>query len=258
MAILKFLGSILKRPSATAAGPQQRAKLHFDTMPDVVYAIGDVHGCLSLLQRLEEIIERDAEGEEGKKVLVRLGDYVDRGPESAAVLDRLSARSKLPFDTLNLAGNHEEVMLDFLLKPHPQHQWLRFGGLETLNSYGIYKIPGHARDLETVLRAHVPDEHIDFLGKLPSLVHFPDLCLVHGGVDAKRDLDAQKDDVLLWKRPSGDVENYPFLLVHGHTPVEKVEIVGTRVNVDTGAYATGLLSGVKVRKTGEISVLSCN
>lgn len=258
MPLFAKLRTLLPNRSISLKIAIQRTKLHFSTTPDVVYAIGDVHGCLPLLKRLEDIIQEDAEAETGEKALVRLGDYVDRGPDSAAVLDHLTSPSNFSFQTLNLAGNHEEMMLDFLVRPHPQHQWLQFGGRETLSSYGIYKIPSSLRELETTLKAHVPDEHLTFLGELPSMIRFPEVCLVHGGIDPQSTLDDQIDEVLLWKRPSPRIENLPFLLVYGHTPVARLEIKGSCINVDTGAYATGMLSAVKICKQGEISFFSCN
>lgn len=243
-------------PARPRAG--QRPHLHVDDAPDVLYAIGDVHGCHHLLERLEDRIRADAEGEAGEKILVRLGDYVDRGPDSAAVLDRLLARDRLPFRCLNLAGNHEDMMLDFLANPHSRHRWLQFGGVETLNSYGIYQIPEKSRDLAMLLEAHVPQDHRTLLEGLPSLIVFPGICLVHAGIDPARPLAGQTDDILLWKRPLPVEEVHPFLVVHGHTPVPSVETRGSCVNVDTGAYSSGVLSAVKIRKTGKISVLACN
>src|SRR6218665_1094709 len=106
----------------------QRTKLLFDSAPDHVYAVGDVHGCDDLLESLEAKIRDDARARVGSKCLVMLGDYVDRGPKSASVLDRLTGRAPEGFRRVCLAGNHEEVMLDFLENPSVDHRWLDFGG----------------------------------------------------------------------------------------------------------------------------------
>lgn len=237
---------------------RERRKIFRDEMPDVIYAIGDTHGCLDLLTRLEAIIEKDAASESGTKVLVTLGDYVDRGPHSSGVLDHLVSKAGTGWSsTIHLAGNHEDVMLDFLEKPSHDHQWLRFGGRETLLSYGIRHLPESRLEMMDLLRRSIPDSHVLFLADLPSLASFPDLCFVHGGVDTSIELKDQRDDVLLWKRPADDATPASYLIVHGHTPVEKVAIGEGRVNIDTGAYATGMLSAVKIRKSGEIYVVSC-
>ncbi len=235
---------------------QDRQKLFLDIRPDVIYAIGDIHGCLDQLLRLEAKIVADAAAETGDKHLFMLGDYVDRGPDSAGVLDHISMRSKHGIATHHLAGNHEDVMLDFLRHPHGDHEWLRFGGTQTLNSYGIYTFPENRRGFAHVLKAHIPEEHITFLESLPSLISVADICMVHAGIDSAIDLKDQKDSVLLWKRPQDNGDGPGPLVVHGHTPVPAVEIHPFRINVDTGSYATGLLSAVKIKKTGEISVIA--
>lgn len=236
-----------------------RRKLFFDGMPDVIYAIGDVHGCLDLLLRLEAIIAKDAAGEPGEKVLITLGDYVDRGPQSSDVIEHLIGLGENGWlKTIHLAGNHEEVMLDFLERPSHDHDWLRFGGREALLSYGIRQLPDTRAEMMALLHGTIPASHLMFLANLPSLASFPDLCFVHGGIDTRIDLHDQRDEVLLWKRPSPNPVAASYLVVHGHTPVDRVDIGEGRINVDTGAYATGVLSAVKIKKTGEIYVVSCS
>ena len=256
--MLRLLKGLLGRSSERTQGAERRSHLYMDELPDTLYAIGDIHGCIDQLVRLEDMIKRDADREPGSKVMIRLGDYVDRGPDSAAVLDRLTQPTRSDLRAINLAGNHEAVMLDFLRNPRPDHEWLNFGGIQTLHSYGIYKIPQRSRDLANVIAAHVPEEHFTLLETLPSLASFPGYTFVHAGAEPGLALQDHGDDILLWKRPSTKPETYPYVLVHGHTPVERVEVINGRINVDTGAYATGNLSAVKIRKSGEISVISCN
>lgn len=252
------LKRLIRQSKPAPPRPPERKKLLFQHMPDVLYAIGDVHGHLELLLKLEQLIAADAKKEPGEKALILLGDYVDRGPASADVIAHVMKPSRHGLRTFQLAGNHEEIMLDFLKSPSPDHAWLRFGGVDTLRSYGIDELPPAREDLHALLRAKIPEAHVRFLESLPSLIAFPDLCFTHGGTDPDVDLKDQLDEVLLWKRPDADPVPLPYLLVHGHTPVKRAEITPARVNVDTGAYATGILSAVKIKKSGEIFIVSCS
>jgi serine/threonine protein phosphatase 1 len=246
------------------AGPSligQRPKLFFDTAPDYIYAVGDVHGCDDTLGRLEDLIFEDCRKPEGIKWLVMLGDYVDRGPKSASVLDRLTAAPRADIRRICLAGNHEEVMLDFLRNPSSDHRWLEFGGLETLYSYGLHKLPANRQALKSLLQSRIPDEHVAFLESLPSLLSVPGCCLVHAGLKAGVALADQNDADLLWLRPAAagkTVATTGFITVHGHTPVPNVEIGPTRINVDTGAFMTGLLSAVRLSRRNATEIIQCS
>lgn len=248
-----MIKSLLKlfRPAKRAMeAVPERPKLFFDERPEVVYAIGDVHGCYDHLRRLEEHIFEDARTISGRKWIVMLGDYIDRGPKSVSVIDHLMAPVGEGFERLCLAGNHEEAFLDFLDEPSPSHGWLHFGGMETLRSYGISKVSSRKDVLRQVLESYVQEEHVRFLAALPSLLACPGLCFVHGGIDTSLPLSNQTDRVLLWKRPAaGDapVSEDVGLLVHGHTPVPAVDFALRRINVDTGAYMSGRLSAVKLQ-----------
>lgn len=251
------LKSLIRPARKAPLRPPERQKLLFQHMPDVIYAIGDVHGHLDLLLKLEALIGQDAKSEAGEKVLILLGDYIDRGPASAEVIEHVMRPARQGLRTFQLAGNHEEIMLDFLANPAPDHPWLRFGGTEALRSYGIEELPRQREALEALLRDRIPETHRRFLEALPSMIAFPDLCFAHGGTDPDVELKDQLDEVLLWKRPDDQTGPQPYLLVHGHTPVQRAEVTPTRVNVDTGAYATGVLSAVKIKKSGEIFIVSC-
>ncbi|WP_075290732.1 metallophosphoesterase family protein [Pararhizobium arenae] len=247
-----------KRPSQTV---MQRRKHFLDQGPDHLYAIGDVHGCEDLLASLEAKIVADALARSGSKWIVMLGDYVDRGPKSASVLDRLTFRPPEGFQRFCLAGNHEEVMLDFLNNPSSDHRWLDFGGLETLYSYGIHKLPGSRQAIRNVLLSHIPQEHISFLETLPSLISVPGLCLVHAGIRENVSLEEQVDSDLLWLRPrptEGNSASRNFTVVHGHTPVPDVEMIQGRINVDTGAYLSAKLSAVRLSKGEAPQVIQCS
>ncbi|NTJ41841.1 serine/threonine protein phosphatase [Agrobacterium larrymoorei] len=234
-----------------------RQKLFSSERPDVVYAVGDVHGCLDLLHALQSKIEADAEQESGSKCLIMLGDYVDRGPRSALVLEELIQPMRGNLQRYCLAGNHEETMLDFIRNPSHDHLWLEFGGGETLRSYGMREIPSDGRHLRALIQQHIPQRHIDFIASLPSLISIPGFCFVHAGVVNGVPLEQQLDKHLLWIRPNEQaaptVAN-PFLTVHGHTPIRQVALVNNRLNVDTGAFMTGRLSAVKIKGDAAITV----
>lgn len=248
MAIGGFLRSIL---GAGRPAPARRAHLSAPERPAAIYAIGDVHGCLALLHQLHEAIFADAAGIAGEKWLVYLGDYVDRGPQSAGVLDALLAPLPDGFRRIALAGNHEVMMLDFLRHPARNAAWLEFGGPETLASYGLearrlMALP--ERDRIAQLQSHVPQEHIDLLAALPLTLSAPSLVFVHAGLRPGVPVDQQSEDDALWIRKdffaAPPVEGR--LVVHGHTPARDPVVAPGRICVDTGAFATGILTAVKL------------
>ncbi|WP_275787350.1 metallophosphoesterase family protein [Pararhizobium gei] len=253
--ILRLLQGLL--PNKPAG---QRQKLFFDRRPEHIYAVGDVHGRDDLLQQMEEAIVEDSRRREGTKWVVMLGDYVDRGPGSASVLERLMTPFRADLQRFCLAGNHEEVMLDFLRNPSLDHRWLDFGGRETLHSYGLHKLPASRSALKSALRKHIPASHFRFLDDLPSLLCVPAYCFVHAGLKEGVSLPEQKDRDLLWLRPDkkGKVQStLGRIAVHGHTPVRDVEIGPSRINVDTGAYMSGRLSAVRISGRDTPEVLQC-
>ncbi|WP_176082580.1 metallophosphoesterase [Martelella sp. HB161492] len=255
---MQFLGKLFKKKPEPVAG---RRHLVFDTVPAAIFAIGDVHGCIDLARRMEDEIAHVAANIAGESWIIYLGDYVDRGPASAQMIDFLMARQGAGLRRLCLAGNHEEQMLSFMLKPAGDHHWLNFGGEETLKSYGVQDLQRLRKQLPTVVASHIPEEHIEFLDGLPSMIRFPGLCFVHAGLKHGVALEDQVDADLLWIRPDreeaehgGPVMDGP-LVVHGHTPVKQVERIGNRINLDTGAYFTGRLSCLKLAGNKPDSVL---
>jgi serine/threonine protein phosphatase 1 len=235
-----------------------RPRLHENHMPDVIYAIGDIHGCHKLLRQLEAMIAADAEGISGEKWLVCLGDYIDRGPSSAMVLDHLLSPPPSGFRRICLAGNHEEIAFDFLTNANYVNGWLDFGGRETLASYGLYDLDRDAARLGRQLASHIPEDHLHFLGALPSILTVPGYCFVHAGVDPRLPLADQQEQVLLWSRPPEFVwptAGTGYRVVHGHTPIDNPDPAQQRINIDLGVYATGKLGAVKVTATGDISVI---
>jgi serine/threonine protein phosphatase 1 len=244
--ILDFL-----RGNAQAPSPRQRRKLFFDRAPDHIYAVGDVHGYDDTLGRLEELIVADARGRAGTKWLVMLGDYVDRGPKSSAVLTRLTTQPLVGIRRICLSGNHEAVMLDFLGNPSTNHQWLKLGGQETLASYGLNRLPADREEQKKLLRSLIPVKHVAFLESLPSMLQVPGYCFVHAGLKKGVAPADQTDADLLWLRPLASdnaAAANGLVTVHGHTPVASVEIGAGRINVDTGIYMSGILSAVRLSR----------
>ncbi len=238
--------------------PEMRRKLFSHDRPDIIYAVGDVHGCFDLLQTLQEKILNDAARQHGSKWIVMLGDYIDRGPKSSYVIHELIQPMSGDIERFCLAGNHEATMLDFLENPGKDHLWLQFGGLETLKSYGINDLPQDKKSLKALLQDNIPQSHIDFMSSLPSLLAVPGLCFVHAGILNGVPLQRQQDKHLLWIRPKDQTvpgADNLFMTVHGHTPVRSVSLSDNRLNVDTGAFMTGRLSAVKITRDGTVTVM---
>jgi serine/threonine protein phosphatase 1 len=213
-----------------------------------VYAIGDVHGRADLLAPLLATIDRDlAAYPASQTVEVLLGDYIDRGPQSREVLDILIARSRHS-RMVCLKGNHETYIPDFLRKPAILDQWKLFGGLETLVSYGVTpSISVDHQDQQEIAGAFdraLPESHRRFLASLSGSFTCGDFFFVHAGVRPGVPLSQQHEEDLLWIR--GDFllheESFGKVIIHGHTPVTEPDIRPNRINIDTGAYATGRLT----------------
>lgn len=224
-----------------------------------IYAVGDVHGCRHLLDRLLARIDSDlSERPVARASEVFLGDYVDRGPDSAGVLERLSQPPR-GRDRVCLMGNHEEVMLEALDDDAAMDRWLRFGGDATVRSYGLD--PGVRWDgsaaLRTALRAAIPAAHLAFLRTLVVAHRVGDTLFVHAGIRPGVPLEAQTRQDLLWIRePFLDHDGpLPLRIVHGHTPVESARVHPQRINIDTGAVYGGALTAVALEE-GNLRVLS--
>ncbi|GJL94955.1 MAG: metallophosphoesterase [Hyphococcus sp.] len=218
-----------------------------------LYAIGDVHGCADELDKLLDKIEADASGHNNTRIIF-LGDYVDRGPDSKGVLDRLIALKEQRPCTIFLKGNHEALMLDFLEHPEDMMHWLDWGGQETLQSYDIRDIAGRSnKALGAALREKMPDTHIEFLNAL-TLTHLAgDYLFVHAGVRPDVALDDQTEEDLIWIRKrfhnTPEDKRLEQTIVHGHQPVKKPMDKGWRIDVDTGACWSGMLTAVVLEGT---------
>jgi serine/threonine protein phosphatase 1 len=225
------------------------ARVIWSHAPERVYAIGDVHGCLDQLRALEALIVEDARNSDGEKYLVLLGDYVDRGPKSAQVIDHLLAAPPAGFKRICLRGNHEDMMLRAATEGIGIPGWLSFGGEETMVSYGV---PAHHAGLRSrhrrvqqqLLRAYLPREHVAFLETLPVALEMPGYAFVHAGVRPGLTLAQQRDEDLMWIRDPfvTSTEDFGAVVVHGHTPVAHPVHQQNRIAVHTGCYQTGRLS----------------
>jgi serine/threonine protein phosphatase 1 len=212
--------------------------------------IGDIHGRADLLECMIGQIFRDLETHPIENSLtVTIGDYIDRGPNSRGVLDRLACKP-FPTDFIPLKGNHEDLFEAFLHDPSTAGHWRCLGGLETLHSYGVdvdalmrgknYEAAAEA------LRTAVPRAHFDFLASLRTSVIVGRYFLCHAGVCPGVPLLQQREEDLLWIREPFLSSNADFgkIVVHGHTPTEEPEILPNRINIDTGAFMTGRLTCV--------------
>lgn len=213
------------------------------------YVVGDIHGCAALLDRLLKTIVADATVGPEKRFLVFVGDYVDRGPDSRAVIDRLLNPPK-GFEVRCLRGNHDQAVLDFLNDPLTYRTWKNYGAQETLLSYGVRpplfddeKAIAAARD-EFI--AKMPESHRRFLEELELSTVIGDYFFVHAGVRPGVALGAQSAEDMLWIREDFLFSSNDFgkVVVHGHSPTEGVVRRKNRIGIDTGAYATGRLTAL--------------
>lgn len=225
-----------------------------------IYAIGDIHGRIDLLERtLREIDASLIRSPADNAFEIYLGDYIDRGPNSRQVLDRLIQRSAAR-NTIFLKGNHEVYLAQFLQDPAILSEWRRYGGLETLMSYGLKPSlrPDASERFELVrgLEATFPSSHREFLGNLKLFTDCGDFFFVHAGVRPRVPLIAQREADLLWIREDFLLfeEDFGKIVVHGHTPVREPDVRPNRINIDTGAYATGRLSCIMIEQDS-VSIL---
>ncbi|MBL0372758.1 serine/threonine protein phosphatase [Rhizobium sp. KVB221] len=222
-----------------------------------IYAIGDVHGCLDLLVAVEERIRWHSANRKTPALIVMLGDYVDRGSQSRGVIQHLTRTPEPPFQRLCLCGNHDDAFLSFILNDDFDPAWLGFGGLTTLQSYGVDAEGLLDRDpagqtLMRAVREAVPKAHIDFLRTLPISISIGKYLFVHAGIVPGVRLSQQSDFDMLWIRE-------PFLtrgpeldlmVIHGHTPDDDFQYGIGRIGIDTGAFATGKLKALYIGTSG--------
>jgi len=220
----------------------------------VVCAFGDVHGRADLLEPLLQALVEDAVSE-SQVIVIGLGDYVDRGPESRRVIELLLRLAEKPGVTLRcLRGNHDQALVDFVADHESGPAWSRHGGAATLRSYGVEPPEADAapQAWRAVHRAFVdglPGAHLAFFDRLALSLTVGDYFFAHAGANPVLPLDRQVGRDLLWIRD-------PFLtherrlekiVVHGHTPSEAVHVDHRRIGLDTGAHVTGVLSACRLQ-----------
>ncbi|MCK1404952.1 metallophosphoesterase family protein [Bradyrhizobium sp. 76] len=229
------------------AGMQSRPK---PRLPDGIriYAIGDVHGRADLLRAVFAAIDLHLSRSGPARALhVFLGDYIDRGPETAATIDLLIDRSQR-HETVFLKGNHEAFFLEVVQDPPKLDAWREFGGFQTLMSYGLRPSIKPDRDEQDYLVKGLldimPRRHQHFLSNLRPCFACGDFFFAHAGVKPGVPLRQQREEDLLWIRDEflQSEQNFGKYVVHGHTPVAKPDIRPNRINIDTGAYASGILT----------------
>lgn len=217
------------------------------------YVIGDVHGRLDLLERLLADINVDLAAQpSGKTLLVFLGDLIDRGPQSAQVIERLRSHRSPDLKTVFLLGNHEEVLLRILDGDAALiTQWRCFGGAECLKSYGVD--PDEIAQLDDqaaleAVRTAIPKEHSDFIASFVDTCRFGDFLFVHAGIRPGVALDEQAQSDLRWIREPFllDDSDHGCVVVHGHTISEEVQERSNRIGIDTGAYRTDVLTALVI------------
>ncbi len=208
-------------------------------------AIGDIHGCLPQMESL--LLQCDGPGPR-----IFLGDYVDRGPQSAQVLARLyTLQTQDPANIICLKGNHEAMMLDFIDDPLGCGvRWLKYGGLDTLASYGIGAATAteDALDVANALEKALPDGMLAWLRDLPMRWSSGNMHCVHASMNPDKAPDAQSENALLWGHPNFFAKRRTDdqCVIHGHTIVPKGAVCDGRISVDTGAYRGGALTAVAI------------
>jgi len=207
-----------------------------------VYAIGDVHGRLDLLERLHDQIAAEIAASPAERtVIVHLGDYVDRGPDTAGVVERLIGLTIGAAEIVCLKGNHEDKLLTFLADGEGVESFFRYGGREAMASYGIDAAhlggDGDARHAAAAFAARMPARHRTFLETLPHSLIIGGYFFCHAGIRPHVPLDRQTPHDLMWIREPflSSAADHGKVVVHGHTPVDDVESLPNRINVDTGA-----------------------
>ncbi len=247
---MKLFGKLLSLGS-----PRRWAKRRFDSVmqPEEEFiVIGDIHGGIAELDlQLKKILDST-----DRPHIVCVGDYIDRGEHSAAVLARLMDLSAGDAVSLTcLMGNHEQMCLRFIDDPERNaKRWLHFGGLQTLASFGIGASGVGGTMVRDDLVAAMGDETIAWMRSLPTYWMSGNVAVTHAGADPSLPIDYQPTRNLLWGH--SDLARQPradgVWVVHGHTIVDQPAIEDGRVAIDTGAYATGKLTAARISEKGVV------
>jgi len=214
-----------------------------------VYAVGDIHGCADLFGDIISAIEADDDARgAAETTVILLGDLVDRGPDSRGVIDAARDWSRRRAVRI-LLGNHEEMFLKSLEDEGALRQFIRFGGRETILSYGV--TPDEYREmtfeeLRASMAAFIPPEDLDFIRGFEDMIVIGDYVFVHAGIRPGVELGSQAPADLRWIREPflSRVSHDRACVVHGHTITDAPEVLPGRVGIDTGAYASGRLTAI--------------
>jgi serine/threonine protein phosphatase 1 len=223
------------------------------SVPDGVrlFVIGDIHGRHDLLAILSNKIDtKIAHTPAARNILIFLGDYIDRGVHSKEVIEHIIAlKNRRDIEVIALKGNHEDRLLVFLENSATGASWFRFGGEAAVLSYGIKPAtkeasPSYFTDIQTRLKAAMPQTHLEFLSNLPVTAECGDYFFVHAGVNPAYPLNRQNEADLIWIRETflSSQKDFGKIIVHGHSIQFDVEFKPNRIGIDTGAYATGKLT----------------
>lgn len=254
-----LLHRIFRNAETSARDMPARRRVEIDRRRTAIYAIGDIHGCFDALLALEARILADARHSNAQgPLLIYLGDYVDRGPDSKAVLSHLARPDHGDgLHRLALCGNHDDTFLRFIRNPAENAPWMNLGGDATLRSYGLghfahLRRPEDLKDLGPALRAAIPQDHIALLESLPVLATIGTCLFVHAGIRPGIAIEEQIDHDLLWIREPflSEGPRLPITVIHGHTAGVEAVFGNGRVCIDTGCYATGRLTAMKVTPDG--------
>lgn len=214
-----------------------------------VYAIGDIHGYADLLDKMHNKIKEDAASfDEGRRVIVYMGDYIDRGYKSKEVIETLVNNPMADFEKIYILGNHEDAMMKFMENPEMAESWLAWGGESTLLSYGVSsrneKGRASLQEIAKQLNEKLPENHRSFLNNLQLSYIEGDYIFVHAGLRPGVEIDKQSRDDMLTIRNEFLESDKRFnkTVVFGHTIFPEPFAKNGRIAVDTGAYAHGNLT----------------
>lgn len=223
-----------------------------------IYAIGDIHGCLDQLLEVQDNIRKDLQTRpHSHPVIIYLGDYIDRGPDSRGVIENLIAENAASYHTHTLLGNHDVMLMVYRenssipIRPNGPKvnkiHWLHElgGGAETLRSYGLAgasHTDPHATQAKFL--SAFPSSHLQFLETLEMYVQIGSYLFVHAGINPEASLSEQTEDDFTWMREPflSSTKDFGFTVVHGHSPSDEVENRGNRIGIDTGAVFGRVLS----------------
>lgn len=237
-------------------------------LDELVYVIGDIHGCIEKLGALLEKIDDDiARSPDVRSRVVFVGDYIDRGEDSAGVLRFMAEMTRAYPERLTaLMGNHERMLLDFLADPTGSaKRWIRYGGLQTLASFGVgagltteSRNAGDLLDAAGDLMEAMGSDLVDWLHSLPLTWQSGSLWVVHAGADPTSAMDAQTEKTLLWGHEAflTKARTDGLWVAFGHQPFDEPSAKDGRIATDTGAVYGNNLTAARIAPGGEISFLT--